>query len=384
MSEMHLEDTNALGPSVDTLPQASVEVDDEREFREMEEVERAWEEDILAHFTEAEIDALGEIGNICMGTSATTMHALLGRRVNITTPHVALFRAENVLRSFKWPFMAISVEYTKGVLGRNLLIIRDYDAALMTDLLMGGDGKVEREGLVLNEIHMSAMSEVMNQMIGSAATAMANMISSDVNISPPVVRQATKDDDASCFLEVDQDTLVVKISFDMEIEGLLRSKLMQLMPLEMAKSMIRTLMPVDEPEQEPQPEPQPAAQAAPAQPAPGPAQPQTKKQQTSSKPVQTVKPMTYQSFDAPAEEAGDGQMSLDLINDIPLQVTIELGRTRKTMSEILNLGVGSLIVLEKMAGELVDVIVNGKRIAKGEVVVIDDNYGVRITEIIRK
>jgi flagellar motor switch protein FliN/FliY len=114
--------------------------------------------------------------------------------------------------------------------------------------------------------------------------------------------------------------------------------------------------------------------------APRPARPAS----PQAKPVKAVKAMTYPSFDEPEEQVTDGQLGLDVINDIPLQVTIELGRTRKTMNEVLNLGIGSLIVLEKMAGELVDVIVNGKRIAKGEVVVIDDNYGVRITEIVRK
>jgi flagellar motor switch protein FliN/FliY len=384
MSDLTQEEINALINGVESMPQAQIDSELE-EFLEMEEVERELEEDINSHFTEAEIDALGEIGNICMGTSATTMHALLGRRVNITTPHVALFRAENVLKSFKWPFMAISVEFTEGVFGKNLLVIRDYDAALITDLLMGGEGQVEPEGIVLNEIHLSAMSEVMNQMIGSAATAMANMINSDVNISPPEVQQATKDDDPACFLDVDRDSLVVKISFVMEIEGLLKSKLMQLMSLDMAKAMIRTLMPVDEPEPVAAPAaPTPSAPAQVHEPAmaaaPRPARPAS----PQAKPVKAVKAMTYPSFDEPEEQVTDGQLGLDVINDIPLQVTIELGRTRKTMNEVLNLGIGSLIVLEKMAGELVDVIVNGKRIAKGEVVVIDDNYGVRITEIVRK
>ena len=378
------EEINALVDGVDTMPQSPADSYLE-EFVEMEQIEQKLEENIRDYFSDTEIDALGEISNICMGTSATTMHALLGRRVNITTPRVALFKAKNVLKSFKWPFMAIKVEFTTGVIGKNLLVLRDYDAALITDLLMGGEGKIDREGVVLNEIHISAISEVMNQMIGSAATAMANMISSDVNISPPVVQQATKDVSPSSFLDVHDEALVVKISFDMEIEGLLKSKLMQVMSLDMAKSIINTLMPVEEPEDgsaEPVKSPPPPPRA----PAPAPAAPrQTQTAGSQPKPVKAVKPMTYQSFDENEEEKEqDGQVDIDVINDIPLQVTIELGRTRKTMSEVLNFGVGSLIVLEKMAGELVDVIVNGKRIAKGEVVVIDDNYGVRITEIIRK
>jgi flagellar motor switch protein FliN/FliY len=186
------------------------------------------------------------------------MYALLGRRVNITTPRVGLFKAENVLASFKWPFLAISVEFTEGMFGKNLLIIKDYDAAVITDLLMGGEGNIDRNKIVLNEIHLSAMSEVMNQMIGSAATAMADMMNREVNIAPPEVQQAAPHEDVSNFL--DGAPLVIKISFDMEIEGLLKSKLMQIMPVEMAQMMIQKLMP-----SEPEP-PKKAPAAAPRAP----------------------------------------------------------------------------------------------------------------------
>ncbi len=381
MSDLTQAEIDAIvnGTQPATITQSLVEA--ERELREFEQADAAVQEDISEYFTHQEIDALGEIGNICMGTSATTMYALLGRRVNITTPKVGLYKAENALSAFKWPLLAISVEYTEGMQGKNLLIIKDYDAAIMTDLLMGGDGQVDKDNIILNEIHLSAMSEVMNQMIGSAATAMANMMSHEVNISPPEVQQASCDDDVSYFL--DGAPLVVKISFDMEIEGLLRSKLMQIMSIDMARSMIDKLMPVEQPAASPAPPPPPARAAAPqassAAAAKKPPAPDPKR-------VQSVKPASYQSFDEPPSPPDDSSsisVNYDLINDIPLQVTVELGKTKKSLSDILNLGIGSIIVLDKQAGELVDVIVNGKRIAKGEVVVIDENYGVRITEIIR-
>jgi flagellar motor switch protein FliN/FliY len=379
MSDLTQEEIDALISGSKTAVTEEMLAEDEKDKQTYEEIDAQGREDISQYFTDVQIDALGEIGNICMGTSATTMYALLGRRVNITTPTVGLYKAENVLSAFKWPFLAISVEFKEGMYGKNLLIIKDYDAAIITDLLMGGEGHVDKGKIVLNEIHLSAMSEVMNQMIGSAATAMANMMNHEVNISPPMVEQANSDDDASIFL--DGAPLVIKISFDMEIEGLLKSKLMQIMPIDMAKEMIEKLMPTEKPEPPQKAAPAPAAAApkpaAPPKPAAAPAQ--------EPKRVQPVKPATYQSFDEPflSQTAEISHINYDLINDIPLQVTVELGKARKNLSEVLNLGIGSIIVLDKQAGELVDVIVNGKRIAKGEVVVIDDNYGVRITEIIR-
>lgn len=377
MSDMTQEEIDAIINGTATSVSDDVLAEDEKDVRALEEIDADIQEDITQYFSADQVDALGEIGNICMGTSATTMYALLGRKVSITTPKVGLYKLDNVFSSFKWPFLAINVEFTEGMSGKNLLIIKDYDAAVITDLLMGGEGHIDRNNIVLNEIHLSAMSEVMNQMIGSAATAMADMMSQGVNISPPEVQRATADDDVTNFLE--GSPLVVKISFDMEIEGLLKSKLMQIMTIETANMMIDKLMPKEIKEPEPPKAapvpPPPAVQSAPSRAS---APPEPKK-------VQPVKAAAYQSFDEPflASSSDISNINYDLINDIPLNVTVELGKAKKNLKEVLNFGIGSIIVLDKLAGELVDVIVNGKRIAKGEVVVIDDNYGVRITEILR-
>ncbi len=346
-------------------------------------------EDISTSFDPNEVDALGELANICMGTSATTMYALLGRKVTITTPRVALYRTENVLSSYKRPFIAINVEFVEGIIGNNLLILKDYDAALITDLLMGGEGDFDKDNIELNEIHMSAMSEVMNQMMGSAATAMSNMMGGSVNISPPQVSRMDVDETIGKFFG--NEPLVLKISFDLEIEGLLKSKLLQVMTIAVAKELLNTLMnPAPTERSKPAPAaPAPKATAPAPAPAPYPmpmggAAPAAAKQDRQS--VKAVKPMNYESFDeAPsaAQSYSQGNGNLELINDIPLQVTVELGKTKKNLNDVVNFGIGSIIVLDKLAGELVDVIVNGKKIAKGEVVVIDENYGVRITEILR-
>jgi flagellar motor switch protein FliN/FliY len=385
MSDLTQEEIDALISGTKTRTSDDILAEEERDVQALEALDADIQEDITEYFTHEQVDALGEIGNICMGTAATTMYALLGRRVSITTPKVGLFKAENVLSSFKWPFLAVSVEYTGGMYGRNLLIIKDYDAAIITDLLMGGEGNVDRNKVVINEIHMSAMGEVMNQMIGSTATAMADMMSSEVNIAPPEVQQAEPQQDVSIFLE--GAPLVIKISFDMVIEGLLKSKLMQIMTVEMAQTMIDKLMPAETKETGKSASSENAG--TPNELAAGGQGPQSAGARSQApvepKRVQPVKPASYESFDEPfiSSQAEISGVNYDLINDIPLQVTVELGKAKKSLSDVLNFGIGSIIVLDKQAGELVDVIVNGKKIAKGEVVVIDDNYGVRITEILR-
>jgi flagellar motor switch protein FliN/FliY len=302
---------------------------------------------------------------------------------------VNLYRSENVLAAYKCPFLAISVEFIEGLYGKNLLILKDYDAALITDLLMGGDGDIDPDNVVLNDIHLSAISELMNQMMGSAATAMSDMMGDGVNISPPDVFRMEADENVAKFL--DGATPVVKVSFDMEIEGLLKSKLLQIMPIDMAKDLISMLMKThahSEPEA-PQPEPpaKPTAPVPAASPVSAAKRSASAAPPAKAQPLKAVKPAVFQSFDEPvaqATEEDEKASNFELINDIPLQVTVELGKSKKSLGEVLNLGIGSLVVLDKLAGELVDVIVNGKRIAKGEVVVIDENYGVRITEILNR
>ena len=272
------------------------------------------------------------------------------------------------------------MEYTSGLRGKNLLIVKYSDAAVITDLMMDGDGLITSENVVLDEIHLSAMSEVMNQMIGSAATAMSNMMDDEVNISTPhIIRMEASEGVEKYF---DGASPIVKISFDMEIEGLLKSKLLQVMTIEVARELINSLMGLDNAEHIPAAgngNPTVAVEPFSAGTESHKERPGVKQQ------VKVVQPASFQSFDEPESGSGQnaGKSNFDLINDIPLQVTVELGKSVKNLSEVLSFGTGSLIVLDKQAGDLVDVFVNNKYIAKGEVVVIDENYGVRITEIMK-
>ncbi|MDP4153152.1 MAG: flagellar motor switch phosphatase FliY [Bacillota bacterium] len=334
--------------------------------------------------SDAEVDALGEIGNICMGTAATTLYNILGRRVSITTPFVSITNLSKLAEQYQIPFVIVDVRYTEGLEGRNQLVLQEDDVKVITDLMMGGDGT--NTAINLEELHLSAISEVMNQMMGSIATSMADMLGNMViNISPPtsmVVRFS--DDDIKSILGGEKD--LIKISFQMEIEGIRKSELIQLMPVEFGKRLAHNLMGdivENQPESvepaAPKPAEQPKVQAQPSQ-----QESRAPKASYSSKPEKSkvnIAPLQLNSFDDEpmTDYSEDG---LDLIMDVPLQITVELGACKKNLREIMELNTGSIIVLDKMAGDLVDVIVNGKLIAKGEVIVIDDNYGVRITEIV--
>lgn len=358
--------------------------------------------------TDNEKDALGEIGNICMGTSATTLSQLLGKRVTITAPKVSLVKGEEYLNDYEKPVVATEVSYTKGLNGINLFLIKKDDALAITEVLMGSPAGAD-------EMYLSAISEVMNQMVGSSSTALADLLHISVNISPPVVKELTRDGD----VESPDGDMLIRTSFLLEIEDLLTSNILQIMPYDFGKKLAGTLV-GEEPEPNPQPQaaaPQPQAaapvhtQAAMPQPQAAAPQPQAAApiHTQAAAPMQAMeaappyiqnkdvqrmdngkndekielKEVKFQSFnEKPGDFVFPSDMSnIDLIIDVPLHVTVVLGKTKKSIKEILEINRGSVIVLDRLAGEMVDVLVNGKLFARGEVVVIDDNYGVRITEI---
>lgn len=327
-----------------------------------------------------EIDALGEIGNIAMGTSATTLSTLLGTRVLITTPRVSVTTRGALRDEYPLPYVAVEVEYTKGLTGMNMFVIQEKDALIIADLMMGGNGKNPQ--LDFSEMVLSAIAEAMNQMMGSAATSMSTVFQRKIDISPPKVRSFKfEEDQLKSFFPSDE--MIVKVAFSMEVGDLLKSELMQLIPVPFAKEMVNVLLNPAEEE---------AAVAAPAltavknveppetktRPAETPP-PKTHVQPSPQQPV-SVQPAVFQPLkpvtpSVPLENLG-------IILDVPLQVSVELGRTRKLIRDILELGPGSIVELDKLAGEPVDVLVSGKLIAKGEVVVIDENFGIRITDIV--
>lgn len=418
-----------------------------------EEADSVESQDVAEFLSPFEQDALGEIGNISFGSAATALSTLLSQKVDITTPTVTVVKVDELESEFPIPHVAVHVEYTDGFKGINLLVIRMEDAAVIADLMMGGDGRPANTEM--SELHISAVQEAMNQMMGSAATSMSTIFNQFINITPPGIdvmdlAQGKGGDSFS-----DDDSPLVKVSFRLKVgeQGeLIDSNIMQLLPLSFAKKMIDRLVGGSEDEAaaamveeiEMPSLPAMSLSASSAQPsapepvqghvppmAPPPQAPPPMQQQPMSyappmgypgQPMYTdaygqpmmppgyapypgmyqqppMAPPTPQHFGSPSANqanvvpaqfaplggapmyTGDIQ-NLNLLHDIPLQVTVELGRTKKLIREILDLSAGSIIQLDKLAGEHVDILVNNKLIAKGEVVVIDENFGVRVTDII--
>lgn len=347
--------------------------------------------------TDTEKDALGEIGNISMGSAATTLSVLLGHKVNITTPSVAVATMSIIKEHYPLPYLIVEVGYTTGIDGNNVLAIQAHDAAIIADLMMGGDGT--NPDTNIGEIAMSAVGEAMNQMMGTVATSLSTMFNKKIDISPPKVNLIDLGKEEKVTEIVGQDEPVVRVSFRMEVDGLIDSEIMQILPIHVAKEMVESLMggsaaeEAAAPQSAPASAPTPAPAPTPAAPAPQPAAapqyaapqyavppqnyaPPQMAQPAASVPVQPVQFTPLASGPVPVNDANIG-----LILDVPLQVTVELGRTSKSIKEVLELTNGSIVELDRLAGEPVDIMVNGKYLAKGEVVVIDENFGVRITDI---
>ncbi len=340
--------------------------------------------------TADECDTIGEIANISMGTAATTLFSLVNHKVDISTPVVSMAKWDDIVSQYERPCVFIRIAYTVGLDGSNLLVLKEQDVKVITDLMMGGDGT--NTEVELGELHLSAISEAMNQMMGSAATSLSSMLEKTIDISPP---EANLIDLTDSLDEKEIDEFLtgdfIKISFKMEIGDLVDSTIMQLYPISFAKEMcesIKSNMSKDLEETTPAAAPAPQAQPQQAQPMmqqPMQGQPmmQPMYQQPMMQQPVNVQQAQFQSFSGDFNPAIFQKENIDLIMDVPLEVTVELGRTTKSIQEILDFAPGTIIELDKIAGEPIDILVNGKYVAKGEVVVIEESFGVRITAIIK-
>ena len=378
----------------------------------------------------SEKDAVGEISNISMGTAATTLSSLLNQKVNITTPSVSVSNWEEISAKYDRPCVMMQISYKEGIDGNNVLVLKEDDVKIITDLMMGGPGHAD-DSEPLTELHLSAIGEAMNQMMGSAATSMSSMFNRKIDISPPVADVIDTYSDSIDDLPEFLNGSFVRVSFKMQIGDLIDSEIMQLYPIEFAKELLQLFTPsADSQPAQPQASAQPAApqQAAPAQQqmTPPPVQQPDMNAQAAPQgmpygyppqgmpqgmpygyppqgmpygyppqgmlqgmpygypPQQDVNvaPAAFQPF-ANDVSGLTQKENIDLIMDVPLEVTVELGRTTKSIKDILEFAPGTIVELNKIAGEAIDVLVNGKYVAKGEVVVIEESFGVRITEIIK-
>lgn len=380
--------------------------------------------------TAQECDAIGEISNICMGTAATTLYSLVNQKVTITTPSVTICTWDELVADYEKPCVFINISYKEGIEGNNVLILREDDVKVITDLMMGGDGT----NLVdeLSDLHLSAICEAMNQMMGSSATSLSSMLNQKVDISPPSAELVNLSDEINKNkFDMFQNQAFIKVFFKMEIGDLVDSSIMQLYPVDLARELYAKFTSINESEpakEEVKEETQ--TTKAPTDNTPAGQQPVTGQEMSMGQsmtgqgmpmgqpamgqgipmgqpmmgqgmpmgqpvmgqgmpynyapPVQdvNVQPVQFQPFNT-APNPIVQQENIDLIMDVPLEVTVELGRTSKSIKEILEFTPGTIIELDKIAGEPIDVLVNGKLVAKGEVVVIEESFGIRVTEIIK-
>ena len=422
------------------------------------------------------IDAIGEIMNISLGSSATAISQMLDHRVDITTPTVNVINVEDFTLGRLDPAVGVEIKYVSGLEGSNIMLLKRSDVKAIVDILLGAE--TTDEEFELNELSISAVCEIMNQMMGAASTALSDLLGRMVNISTP--ESFEMDDLEKIKLEhfpVTQGPIVV-VSFHLSIEGVLNSEFMNVMSMELAKELVAGFGVEEEPEpapaaaapssggmlsqeeierllsggdstpapavapvaapssggvlsQEeierllsggadsapaptPTPPPQPVYQQAPPQqmppavssaaempahypggypPYPGyppiagypyPPYPMYPPQQPPEPKVIQTQGMKMEELDEEGRLPKEQKRNLDLILSVSLEVAVEIGRTKRKIQDILAFSKGSLVVLDKLAGDQVDLLVNGQCIARGDVVVIEDNFGIRITEILQK
>lgn len=377
-------------------------------------------------FSEIQKDAIGEILNISMGSAATAVSELLSAKVWITTPRVEVKKAKDMEYHKLEPAVCVKIQYVKGLSGANMMVWKQDDVQLILNQLMGQPLVVSPD-FEFDELNISAVSEVMNQMMGASATALSNFLGFSVDISTPkpiIMNEVNSNFDVT---EFDPEETVVSVTFDLTIEGVIQSEFASVMEASFAKTIADKMLGGDvEPAEEaseaaaPAPAPAPAPEAAATAPAPAPApapMPAGEGQQMpgaegypypyppqpypypypapapgygyppANAPAPTpinIQNAQFQNFSEPSVQLnGEQKDNLNLLMDVPLQISVEIGSARRKVKDILDFSQGSIIELERQAGAPVDIVVNGNLIAKGDVVVIDDNFAVRITEIIK-
>ncbi|MCF6466302.1 flagellar motor switch phosphatase FliY [Clostridium sp. Cult2] len=333
---------------------------------------------------EIEKDTLGEIGNISMGTAATTLSTLLNKKVTITTPKVEVTTAGELSHEYPIPFVAVDVKYKSGFEGSNVLMIKSDDVKIITDIMMGNE-EIDK-GRELSDMDLSAISEVMNQMMGSSATSLSEIFLKRIDIEPPKSYEITFSEGSEKLDILRASAPIIKVSFKMVVEDLIDSEIMQLIPLDFGQEMVESLLgnsspifdaddEITEVDSSTMGELDIDLQSKTVKETPK----AEKHYEKEEKEHVIIKKPEFETFDT-VDDVSYNE-SIDLVGDIPVELTAELGRTIKKISEILEYGPGTVIELDKLVGEPLDIYANGKFIAKGEVVVIDDNFGIRITDV---
>ena len=376
-----------------------------------------------AIFNSMEIDMLGEILNISLGASATSASNMLSRRVEITTPEVEVVSKENFQYDSLEPAIGVGVDYVEGIKGKNVMIFKRMDIKAIVEILMGGI-EIPDDEFELNEMNISAVRELMNQMMGGAATSISEFLGCTIDITPPTSFEITDREFIKTEYFPDAENLVL-IGFDFTIQDAINTKFLSVMTVELAREIISRFDMLSarssdedidineqiekgwkdsEPklvqeatvvekqiEKEPQKEvkaeikeePKEVKKEEQQQVSKPKTKPKLKRESGGTKLIE-VKTPQYEDFQLGNGADDKEATNYDLIMDVPLQVSVELGRTVKQVKDIMEFTEGTLVVLDKLVGEFADLYVNGQLIAKGDVVVIDDSFGFRVSEIIRE
>lgn len=338
-------------------------------------------EEIEIELSDIDKDIIGEVGNISMSMAATTLSNILNKQVLITTPRVSLTKFQNIVEECDIPKVVTNIEFKQGLKGNNFLMMDVKDATVIADLMMGGDGLNGNENFT--ELELSAVAEAMNQMIGSASTSMATMLGKIVDILPPDVEVWEKKGAAN-YAKMSSDTHICRIAFDLTVEGLIQSEIMQIYSMDTVEEIVKIMM--NEPEVEPIQEIEETAQEDIVVEEKPEYEEKEVEKEVEKERVQKKVVVQRPEFSELNHSKGQNTntRNLDLIMDVPLDFSVVLGKSKKTIREILSFGDGSVVELDKLADEPLEIYVNGKLIAEGEVVVINENFGVRITNILSK
>ena len=189
----------------------------------------------LAGFNDMELSAIGEVANITLGNAVTALSVLIHSNIDISTPQVEIKDKDAIVAEQPLKSVVTRVDYVKGLDGYSVLFLKEEDVKIMTDLMMGSDGHGMFYEQEISELHLSAVSESMNQMMGSAATAMGMMINKLVDISTP---NTILTDPGNYINDAfQQEDRFVQITFDLEMGELIRTQMVQLYPFKLAKAI---------------------------------------------------------------------------------------------------------------------------------------------------
>lgn len=369
-------------------------------------------------FSDMERDVIGEVMNISLGSSATSLSTLLGKRVEITVPKVNVINARDFSYENLEPAIGVEINYVEGLNGVNLMIWRRMDAKAIIEILLGQS--IPDDEFEMDEINTSAICEVMNQMMGSAATALSDFLGKSINISTPVAYEIDDKTEFQNKYFVDDD-VIVAVAFELFIEESVQSQFINVMPVSLAREIVSSFLKGVEGFSDPGAETNTKAEEKEeisvetesstmenqsiyeveeneeydddeveddddyvVKNTVKKATKKIKQKKKEQIPV-NVRPIEFDEFeDEEVELSGEQLSNLELIMSVPLEISVEIGKAKRQIKDILEFKQGTIIELDKQAGAYVDIIVNGQLIAKGEVVVVNDNFGVRVVEIVKK